>query len=1171
MCDTVTPNLLMLLCYIITESLGLAETKVFMSTSLFFMSPLRNILQRCHRRYEKPLRQRKTVITPALYKRGYPFLFTVYCAHKYPVVLADLERADISFMPIGRAPGFDRGPNDFGGERFLKRQDVEDWRLSRWYASWGIQMYTGIPSGREGAQWHDLDFTYQAICAAPDAVFACIEALVSVVANPLLTLSESGGLRFSCRVPDYLHPNTEQERLYIYKHVPTAENPHQGDVYLEIFGEEGYSRWDARYEILLGDLLNPPMISKEVLFAPIDALRDVLHEPTPLGEKSLKLTSQIDTRALLSLGSYNLDLAKEAFVNRDFSYLHQDDSFHYWTPPGSEAGNASVLLWESGDTVWVRASAPNAGLPTRPTSITDVWDDTGILPPIPATGMPVSDKVLAVREGKLSPLVIKRPDPMLQKSEQRREGYKTRQKKPVQPRSVFDATARIREFIVETSIQNNSEIESYLLNGGAICLNVPTVELGAEVERHYQELNLPSVARWKPRMHLWDQVKDIPIDVRMATPFQRGNVCEDPERCDALEEKGGDPSESICPQCPVYTECQQHGYLSQPLALQRSKVQIVGLPQLFLNPQYAALVEQILEQLDETKRFCIIDQAHAYKLFLGCNVSKSILEEWSVSWRGSALGNFARALLNALEIKGPPDGNFVKRIRAVVQAFQQQEEALIRQMRQVNIRGKVVARGVVDTDTGRVLARFRIEFEGGASAYIPLDTDARDKLIAKGLAFFSLPTFVINEDMKIPMSISKAIELGILNTETVEAIQALPSVYREPDWTLWHQLKRFFAYYTHDANALMHWDKETLKFSVPPILHACVKRLLLISTTLPSQHLRRVFPDAEIEIVRPEPTAWVAGNRVFQIRTGIYSRQTILNYGSNWDVIGMSKTGLRFFSGIRAEIERDPSVKHAIITYRAILRQLERIAEKENVCFVTDFKETRRFESAFEAAEVIWMVGVPVWSPSVIRRRSQILFGNDKMPLSYDEDTASGCYKDDRVQSVYEQDVIGFLTRIVGRAKLNRLGGKRIMLLTSLKLPEITDRAETLLFDWEDFEVTGRLDELAEVIATRQRFETDRANLTAESSRDEVSHVLGVSKSQANRVLQKLRGGKLRPVSFREQILTLLTSGDEKKTAELVASIEGHPKAINNELTRLVDAGEIVKIRRGVYSKKSKP
>ena len=199
-----------------------------------------------------------------------------------------MEQAGISFMPIGRAPECDRGPRDFGGERFLKRQGIQNWGIRRWHASWGLQVYTGIPSERDGARWHDIDFTYEAICAAPDAIFTCIEALVNTVQAPLLTLSKSGGLRFSCRVLDYLHPNIEQERLYIYKHTLTQGKPNQRDVYLEIFGEEGYSRWDARYEILLGSLLDPPIIAKEVLFAPIDALRAELHEPSPLEEKRLK-------------------------------------------------------------------------------------------------------------------------------------------------------------------------------------------------------------------------------------------------------------------------------------------------------------------------------------------------------------------------------------------------------------------------------------------------------------------------------------------------------------------------------------------------------------------------------------------------------------------------------------------------------------------------------------------------------------------------------------------------------------------------------------------------------------------------------------------------------------------------------------------------------------------
>ena len=63
----------------------------------------------------------------------------------------------------------------------------------------------------------------------------------------------------------------------------------------------------------------------------------------------------------------------------------------------------------------------------------------------------------------------------------------------------------------------------------------------------------------------------------------------------------------------------------------------------------------------------------------------------------------------------------------------------------------------------------------------------------------------------------------------------------------------------------------------------------------------------------------------------------------------------------------------------------------------------------------------------------------------------------------------------------------------------------------------------------------------------------------------KLRGGKLQRVPFHEQIFSLLEGG-EKKTAELIEAIEGHPGSIKNELKRLVDTGKIVKVRRSVYA-----
>ena len=1134
---------------------------------------LKDLIERCHQRHTNPLQQRKTVAMPSMYTKGHFYQYTVYCARKYPTLLDDLEAADISFMPIGRAPGNDRGPRHFGGELFTRRTRAENWGFRRWDTSWGIQMYTGIPSERGGARWHDLNFKYQALCAAPDAIFTCIDTLVNTVKNPLLTLTRSGGLRFSCRILDYLHPNTAEEKLYVYKYIPTAENQDQRDIYLEILGEKGYSRWDARYEILIGDLLNPPIIGKEALFAPINALRAALHEPVP---ENVNLKPTVPA-APLRLGSYQLDVAKEAFMKRGFSYVHHDNSCHYWIlSGGKEVDDVEMSLWEDEGTVWVRASTPDVGLPTSATPITDVWDDTGIVPPLHATGLPVTDKVLAVREG-LSPLSIKRSPRVLHKVDSAEKAHETLEKNATQMRRVFDSPARILGLTVsETTVDNNYETESYFLNNGAICLNAPTIELAEEAERHFQTRKMPSVVRWKDRMHLWEHVKEIPVDVRMATPFERGNVCEDVERCDALVEKGGNPDESICPECPVYTECQDRGYLSQRLTLQHAKAQIVAIPHLFFNPQYAEFVGEMLESADETERLCIVNERKAPDLFLKCMILINVLEEWGTNWQGSALGNFAKALLNALEVKGKLHSNAVKGVRATIKAFEWQEEELIRQMCQVNVKGKVAARGIVDADTGTELAHLTIEFEGGTSAYIPLDDDAAAKLKAKGLPFFRLDSFVMNEDMKIPMPMAEAIELGILDTKTVQNIQELPTVYSDPNWTFWHQLKRFFAHYTRDADTPIRWDGEGLHFWVPPVLHASVKRLLVTSSTLSMEYLHKAFPDEEIEVHRTEPTAWAPGNQVFQIRTGIYPRETILDYDSTWDVIGTSKTGQRFILGIRAEIERDLNVKHAIIADSEVIKPLQNIAAKENVCFLGDFQgmisggipfqKEETLEAAFEAADVIWIIGAPKRPTGLIWRRARILFGNHEQSLSYESETGSNDYTDERLQSVYEQEAVSILTEVVECARLNHNTGKKIVLLTGLRLPNIIDRSETLLFDWEDFEVAGGLDKLPEVIATRQHFETERAKLTAESSRETVEHVLGCSSRQANRMLEKLRGGRPLRVPLHEQIRVLLESCGERTTAELVAAVTGHESAIKNELKRLVDAGEVVKVRRAVYA-----
>ena len=112
----------------------------------------------------------------------------------------------------------------------------------------------------------------------------------------------------------------------------------------------------------------------------------------------------------------------------------------------------------------------------------------------------------------------------------------------------------------------------------------------------------------------------------------------------------------------------------------------------------------------------------------------------------------------------------------------------------------------------------------------------------------------------------------------------------------------------------------------------------------------------------------------------------------------MSETGQRFFLGIQAEIERDPSVKHAIITGYPIMEHLKGIAAKENVCLVEDLHNMIQGRPDIETAEVVWIVGTPHWAPGMLWRQAQILFGNEEKPLCYEGETESGDYKDARVR-----------------------------------------------------------------------------------------------------------------------------------------------------------------------------
>ena len=1005
------------------------------------MESVKDIIQQCHERRQKVMQQRETIVSPTLHGE-YPYHYIVYCAHRYPLRLHALEQADISFMPIGQGP-FDRGPAYCGGSRLLRRQGTLDWNSRRWFSSWGIQIYTGTPSARDGANWHDIEFTYRAIRDAPDAVVACVEALVNAVMNPLLTLLKGGGLRFSCRVPDYLHPNTTDAKQYVHKHLPDIDPARDRDIYVDIVGDKGFTRWDARYEILKGSLLDPPIISKDVLFAFLDVLRELLHEPAPASE----------------------------FDTIDETILDTQD-----------------------------------------------FDDFAVIESL-ETEQVVHENILAVQRGELSPIGIKRPKPILEKVERTAAEDE---------RNIFEAEARILGLVTNSiSTEKKREMEATFLKTAPICVNSNTAYDAEDAQRYYERQGI-TVGRWKPRNYRWEQAQEGPLAERMQNPFAHGNVCEDAERCDALEQKGGNPNKSICPSCLVYDACQARGYLSQFETLKEKQVIVSEIPNLFLDRRYTAFVDALIVP----NRICIINDSESQlaKLFSEYHLSIEILEGWLINWSGAVLGQFAKTMLNAIRITDSQHGDIAKRIRTVVQAFEGLEYSIVQQMCQVNWTGKDGSRGAIDIDS--------------------------------------------------------AIQFGILDISTSENIEKAPNVYRDPEWTLWHQLKTFFAYYTRDMDAPMFVDDGILRFWLPPRIHQEIQELVFISPAFPEDYFKEVFPEETVSVrgVESQETS-LSGNKSFQLRSAPHISHAIANYEVNWDVFGLSEIASRFFRGIYQEMKRHPDRNHVVISSTSAALMLKNVFDKiisyhdlikDTPAHPEDLRSTfedadvyydriKGLRSIFEAADVVWIVGTPYWPPSFIWEQAKILFGNQVEPLNYNLTMNPYQFEDERIQELYEQNAIGVLTQIVRIAGFNDASGKTLILNTALRIPSVTGAPKTELFDWEDFEIADGLDELSETIRIREEYETEYANMDASWHRERVEYLLGVSKAQANRILMRLRGGKLERIPFHAQIFELLSDG-EKTTSEILESIQGHPGSIKNELTHLVETGEIVRIRRGIYA-----
>ena len=81
---------------------------------------------------------------------------------------------------------------------------------------------------------------------------------------------------------------------------------------------------------------------------------------------------------------------------------------------------------------------------------------------------------------------------------------------------------------------------------------------------------------------------------------------------------------------------------------------------------------------------------------------------------------------------------------------------------------------------------------------------------------------------------------------------------------------------------------------------------------------------------------------------------------------------------------------------------------------------------------------------------------------------SDGCpYIDSRMQKAWRLLVVESLLQAIGRGRLN-LKQRCVVALTAVRLPNLTDRKDTVLFDIADWEIAGRLDRLPQTVAERE-------------------------------------------------------------------------------------------------------
>ena len=307
------------------------------------------------------------------------------------------------------------------------------------------------------------------------------------------------------------------------------------------------------------------------------------------------------------------------------------------------------------------------------------------------------------------------------------------------------------------------------------------------------------------------------------------------------------------------------------------------------------------------------------------------------------------------------------------------------------------------------------------------------------------------------------------------------------------------------------------------------------------------------------------------------------------EYVGLSQTGKKVTGLFRKEIRQNPDKKFGIITFKWIVDTFRDawLGECPNLVYFENFG---RAEGTNPQLDVLFVLGIPEIPQYDVEVTAKMMFGATELgatPLDTkrleNDAQPDGCpYSDSRMQRAWRLLVVESLLQAIGRGRLN-LKPRCVVALTAVRLPNLTDRNETVLFDLEDWEIAGSLDRLPQTVAEREERADDyRKRIENNESVYMIAKDEGIQWQTVNRIVTPPRGRQLNNVlvnrdsrvtigakltKLQTDILSCFETMPEKelKTGDIVKTVgRARPKVTLN-LSKLVDRFYLERVKRGWY------